>query len=759
MGRKRQTRGKASLARSRRGSARRGRRSSAPTQPSRTHNQARDKVKQKDAISAAPVSFTGWRLWLFRLLAAVLGPLVLFALVESGLRLIGYGYPTAAMVPCEIAGQPAYGDNIHFGRRFLPQRLARELVPFTFPATKARDRYRIFVLGASAVKGEPDNAYNFSRQLEAMLQERYPQASFEVITVAMVAINSHVVVESARDCARHDPDLMILYLGNNEVVGPYGPGTIFTPLARFLPLKRASVACKALRVGQLFTQAQERVSDEQSGPASWRGLEMFLDNQVSAADQRLQYVYRHFEANLERIIRVANRSGSQVMLCTVGNNLKDCPPFASLHRQGLSDTEKGRWDRLYQEGTAHEAAGRYAEAVASYLAACEVDDRFADLQFRLARCYGALNQPTEARQRYILARDLDTLRFRADTHINAIIRTLAARHAQQGVSLADAVETFAEKSTHRIPGEELFYEHVHMTFKGNFLLARTLAKKIAQILPEGISRQGAERPWLSEAQCAQHLAYTNWARYNNLYKILNFYLRRPPFTNQLYQDERVSGVEAKLADLKAQLTPEALQANAAQFQQRLQEDPGDIWLRWRYAQLLSAHLQDERAATEQCRLALAHLPGSYRSHLLLALSLERQGRWPDAMKHFQRVIELKPNSAEAHFHLGLAHEAMSQMDGAIRHFSQAIRLQPNLREAYLESVVLLAGQDQLDPAIKLLRKATRALPDDPVMHFNLGILLQRHRRPREALQALRTAQRLDPNSPEIGKALESMSRQ
>ena len=759
MGTKRRTRGKTSLKRYRRGPAGRGRRGTSPKPLSHTNTDGSDNVRQTDTRRSPRRRLTGRRLWLFRSLAAVLGPLVLFVVVESGLRLTGYGYPVAAMVPCEIEGQQAYCDNIHFGRRFFPRRLARELVPFTFPATKARDSYRIFVLGASAVKGEPDNAYNFSRQLEVMLQERYAQARFEVITVATVAINSHAVVEMARDCARHDPDLMILYLGNNEVVGPYGPGTVFTPLARHLPLVRASVACKALRVGQLMTQALERVSAEQHGPASWQGLEMFLDNQVSLADRRLQHVYRHFEANLERIIQIATQSASQVMLCTVGSNLKDCPPFASLHRSELSDTERAQWDRLYQEGSAHEAAGRYREAAASYVAAAEIDDRFADLQFRLARCYGALDQPEEARQRYIQARDLDSLRFRADTRINALIRALVAKHAHRGVALADVVETFADNSANRIPGEDLFYEHVHMTFKGNYYLARTLAETIADILPERIRRHGGERPWLSEPECARYLAYTNWARYNNLYKILNFYLRRPPFTNQLYQDERIRHTEARLADLKTQLTPEALQANATQYRQLLQEDPGDIWLRWRYAQLLSAHLQDERAATEQCRLALEHLPCSYRSHLLLALSLERQGRWREAIEHFQRVIDLKPGSAEAHYHLGLAYEATSQMDGAIRHFSQAIRLQPNLREAYLKSVVLLSGQGRLERAIKLLRRATQALPNDPVLHFNLGILLDRHQRLGEAMAELRTALRLDPNSPEIRGALESMSGQ
>jgi hypothetical protein len=65
-----------------------------------------------------------------------------------------------------------------------------------------------------------------------MLHDKYPGLTFEVHTAAMVAINSHAIREIAADCAEHDPDLFILYMGNNEVVGPFGPGTCLPPCRR-----------------------------------------------------------------------------------------------------------------------------------------------------------------------------------------------------------------------------------------------------------------------------------------------------------------------------------------------------------------------------------------------------------------------------------------------------------------------------------------------------------------------------------------------
>ena len=86
------------------------------------------------------------------------------------------------------------------------------------------------MLGGSAAQGSPDAAFSFGRILEKMLGHKYRDANFEVVNVSMAAINSYVVLEIAKDCAKYNPDLFLVYLGNNEVVGPYGPGTVFTPL-------------------------------------------------------------------------------------------------------------------------------------------------------------------------------------------------------------------------------------------------------------------------------------------------------------------------------------------------------------------------------------------------------------------------------------------------------------------------------------------------------------------------------------------------
>ena len=94
-------------------------------------------------------------------------------------------------------------------------------------AAKPAGKVRIFVLGGSAAMGTPDPSFNFGQILGVMLREQYPGVQFEVVNGAMTAINSYVVREIARDCAAREPDLFVVYMGNNEVIGPYGPGTVF----------------------------------------------------------------------------------------------------------------------------------------------------------------------------------------------------------------------------------------------------------------------------------------------------------------------------------------------------------------------------------------------------------------------------------------------------------------------------------------------------------------------------------------------------
>ncbi len=720
---------------------------------------SRRENKRADTKEVAPTPITGWRLWLFRIIAVTVIPALLFLLVEVSLRIAGYGFPTTATVKYKLNGQDAYCDNVKFTWRFFPPTIGREFDPFISPVKKPEGTYRIFVLGASAAKGTPEPAFSFARLLRVMLQDRYPDVHFEIISAATAAINSHVVLEIAKDCARHQPDLFVVYLGNNEVVGPYGAGTVFTPLSSSLSLIRLGIALKATKTAQMVTNLLKLAGAGRDVPKLWRGMEMFLEKQVQADDPALRTVYQHFQSNLEDISGTAKKSGAKIIFCTVASNLKDSAPFASLHRGGLTETEKKKWDDIYQQGVEFELAGDHTQAVERYLAAAKIDSRYADLHFRLGRCYWAMGEYECARESYISARELDTLRFRADTRINEVIRDVAGGSAAEGVRLVDAVEEFEKNSPHGVPGEELFCEHVHLNFSGNYLLAKAVLSQVEQILPQWVTSRKLEPasggPVLTEAQCAQRLSYNPWTRYNIACAVLNAQLKQPPFTNQLYHDERLQQFHEKLTVLKSSLTPEILAGIAAQYRQAIQDEPSDWWLRWQYALLLWADLKDSTAAAEQYRSMVKCLPHSYRPRLSLARVLAGLGQLDEAKEHLLAVLRIKPTSATAYYYLGSIHQARGQLDDATECYSTAVRLRPNYTEAYNNLAGVLSLRGKADQAVQVCRKGLLFAPDDALLHCNLGVLLGGQGRRHEALKELHAALQIDPNSVEIRRVLKA----
>ncbi len=697
------------------------------------------------------------RLWLFRIVVVVLTPILFCLLVEASLRLSGYGYRPSAILVSKGQDPGHCYDNVRFAWRFFPPYLARAGEPFVFPKAKNKDAYRIFVLGASVAAGTPDPAYGFSRILGVMLGQAYPNTKFEIINTAITATNSHVVVEIARDCARYDPDLFIVYLGNNEVVGPYGPGTVFTERAASLTLIRLNKWCKATRLGQLLTAARTRLAQRDGEPIRWEGMAMFMKRQVRADDPALQRVYRQFRANLEAIKEAALDSNAKVAFCTVGCNLKDCPPFMSLHRGDLREEALKRWQDRYDQGMACERAEKWSEAIQHYGAAEQIDGSFAELHFRLARCRWALGRFEPAKAGFVSARDLDTLRFRPDTQINEVIREIASGQAGRGVHLVDAAQAFVSSSSQGCPGAEHFLEHVHLTFAGNYLLARTIFETVAELArPEVAVNRSGTGTLPSETECARRLAYTAWDHHNLTVDLLDNFVRQPPFTGQAYHEDWVQRLERELAQQQAVLTSQVLGQARQQYEEAIRAVPDDWPLHFGYGRFLSAALGDARSAVEQYKIVVEHLPHHFRAHVGLGAEYLKLGLAQRSVEHNLKAIAIMPARASAHNNLAAAYVQLGELDKAKEHLSEALRRRPEDVTAYDTLAEIYVRQKQMDEAVSACRRALEFAPDSAAMHCKLGVILGMQGKRDEAIEEIRQAARLDPNSPEVRKVLDAL---
>ena len=490
------------------------------------------------------------RLWVFRLIAMIVIPLVVLGLTEAGLRIAGYGYDTRFWVADEAAGR--YVVNQDFGRRFFPPSLMRVPWALSLSSEKLDGSFRIFVMGGSAALGMPDPSFSAGAILETMLAETYPDAEFEIVTAAMTAINSHVVLPIARACAQREPDLFVIYLGNNEVVGPFGAGTIFAGYSPSLPMIRASLAARTTKLGQLFEDLLRRAPGKED-PKEWAGMEMFTSNLVSADDSRLDGVYGHFRQNLRDICEAGRQAGAETILCTVAVNLRDCSPFASTHKVGLTEAQLSAWEQAFQAGIERADAGDGQQAIGHFLSAAAIDEAYAELQFRLGQCYLTEGQTEPARQAFVAARELDALRFRADTRINRIIREVSDEQGAD-VHLVDTELAVGESDTSvaGLPGDELFYEHVHLTFDGNYHVARALFPVVVGLLPKAIRADGPASPAPpTRERTAEAMGLTAWHQAQMFAYMLQL-IEHPPFTGQFDYSRRHAALQEMVRRFESQ---------------------------------------------------------------------------------------------------------------------------------------------------------------------------------------------------------------
>ncbi len=435
--------------------------------------------------------------------------------------------------------------------------------------------------------------------------------------------------------------------------------------------------------------------------------------------------------------------------------LKDNPPFASKHRSDIKDSEKQKWDELYRQGVDLETEGDYSSAADIYLQAAEIDSEYADLQYRLGRCYWEMSNFEESRQRYILARELDTLRFRADNQINSIIREAAGDKSGKGIYLVDACNEIEEKSPHNTPGQELFYEHVHLNFQGNYLLAETIFKKVDDLLPDKIksrtpaaSEAAQEGHFPSEQEVARYLAYTDWEIYSIAAKVVNEFLKQPPFTNQLYNSERVLQEERRVESLKAALTEDEMEKIDQQYRWAILQSPSDSWLYWKYG-LMFEETQNPSGAARQFETVLKLEPTHYLACAKLALSFGMMGNYEAAIEYNLKTIDMYPVSADAYFNLGYAYHLKQMIDTAIKNYRIALKFNPEHSKAYNNLALLLYEKGKVEEALNMFRTGIQHVPGDWDLHYNLGIVLNIRKQNDEAIKEFSEALKIRPDDIEL----------
>lgn len=716
--------------------------------------------------------------WLFRVTALAL-PFLALLLVEIGLRIGGYGYdPAFFKMEREGTGKKFLINNDRFTLRFFPPELARWPGTFKLAAEKPADVQRIFILGESAAMGDPQPSLGASRHLEILLRERFPGQKFEIVNLGITAINSHVIRPIAQEiAARGQGDIWLIYMGNNEMVGPFGAATVFGSRAPPLAAVRGNLAIQKTRVGQLAVSWLRGLGGK-SKNASWGGMKMFLQNQIPPNDPRRETVYQNFASNLRDIVQTGRASGAKIILSTMAVNLRDCPPFGSLANSNLLTTDQAQFNSLYARGISLQTNQQPTQAAQQFAQAAQLDPTFAELHFRWAQCLLAETNRAAAREHFQQACDVDALPFRADTRINGAIRSLATNLNASEIIFCDAEAALMAAPPDGIAGDESFFEHVHFNFDGNYRLARVWAESIARALSEA-KTQNASTSWASQEACERAFGLSDWNRLF-VYSSVVSRMGQPPLALHFNNAARVTVLQQQMTALRQRLqqTNAVAEANT-NFESAIARAPQDNFLRENYANFLES-VGDNQGALAQYLKLTELLPHDFYGCLQAGRLLSETGRQPEGEPLLRRALAMRPSLPEPAYELGRAVAARGNYAEALQLFERAVTLRPtdgsylaykamalsklNRRteaivvyreaiklynsswEAHFELAGELAAANEVAESIKEYTVAIQLNPRHAVARVNLGVMLVRQNRLAEAIQQFEIALAIEPGN-------------
>ncbi|MBL9176099.1 MAG: tetratricopeptide repeat protein [Verrucomicrobiales bacterium] len=638
-------------------------------------------------------------------LAAILLPLAIVFALEWGLRLSGRYQSTSFWIPHGDSG--TWMPNPAFAARFVGPSMAR--MPrsgLVQPAnsTGPDSPLRILVFGESAALGDPEPAFGMPRFLQALLEARLPGRRVEVLNTAVTALNSHAIREAARDSRDLKADFWVLYPGNNEVIGPFGPASMPSGAPPSLAAIRFGLAARQSALGQWIANRQAASASGLSLTQRWTGLDQFLERPIPATHPALPAVRDTFATNLRDIIQYGLASGAQVLVGTMAVNLADFPPLGSDSPRDTNSPATRSWMAAVEAGRSADARGDFAAAVSAWTNAVAQAPADAETRYRLGLARLNAGEFKEARRDLELARDLDTLRFRADSGINQATRDVVAALGSPRVALVDADRSLKGTDPDRPPGADLFFEHVHLRPEGNYELARLFAESIVNSL----GSPAGPNAWLSYEDCLDRLGWTPFAA-ARVWGQIRTLAQRPPFSRQSHAALRDQYVEDRVADATRDARTLGLTAAVTRLKSAVGEHPEDWELREQLVRLLQLGRQWTNAVAEE-REVLRRAPGHVVGWFELGESLAQAGQRDAAVEAYQRALAIRPDFIEAR--LGLAQvysdsgrptEALATLDGILNDAPQDLYARVNRG-------MILIGMKRSDAGIEELQRAARDNP-------------------------------------------------
>lgn len=154
------------------------------------------------------------------------------------------------------------------------------------------------------------------------------------------------------------------------------------------------------------------------------------------------------------------------------------------------------------------------------------------------------------------------------------------------------------------------------------------------------------------------------------------------------------------------------------------------------------------------------------AHYNVATLLLERGQVDQAISHYEKALDIRPDHGETHYHLSVAlvHTSLGNalarkglLDEALIHYRKAVELRDDFADAHTNLASLLARNGETSEALAHYEKALAIPPEDAPSHIRLAKLLLQLGRNTEAVAHYRRALELTKD-PVAARSLEQEIR-
>jgi tetratricopeptide (TPR) repeat protein len=242
---------------------------------------------------------------------------------------------------------------------------------------------------------------------------------------------------------------------------------------------------------------------------------------------------------------------------------------------------------------------------------------------------------------------------------------------------------------------------VHLTFSGNYLLARAISEQIEKLLPQKITI--ASKLWPSLGDCSRRLAWTDRDRQSAVSEILSR-LADPPFTGQSDHAARIQRLTALAERLAPASAPAALRDDVEYCESAAAAWPQDAAVLEQLA-LLKRVAGDLAGAEAAAKRSLDLLPSNVEGWFELGSILAREQKFAEAVPAYRRSFALDSQNVWALRELAASLVKLNRRDDALGEFRRALAIKPRSGPAWLGLGQLLETMDRKDEARRCFQQA------------------------------------------------------